>query len=215
VKFPWNRGESAKGDAQAGPATPPDVEQTCPSLAKALEKLSRRERPEVLDLGPFCGVTAMFLADNGARVRVEELLPPPPTPADEDAPPGPALHIDAPDATVDLVLAWEVCDFLDRGRLTELGSELQRVLAPDGWALLFVSGEGARLGATPRTEARRPPRYRVLAADRVLREQVDGRGMPRFSHPNREIERAVAPLTIAGIHLQRSGLREFLIHKRA
>jgi cyclopropane fatty-acyl-phospholipid synthase-like methyltransferase len=177
--------------------------------------LREHERPEVLDLGPLCGETVMVLADRGARVTVEDFDPPPVLPAartsDDDGTEGAvaAVAIQQPDARFQLVLAWEHLDFVPPERLVEFGIEIHRVLAPGGFALLFAKDgrSGKRL-----VQARRC-RWRLLPDDRLVGEVVDGPELPRWTYPNREIERALAPLSIQGIHLQRSGMRELLALK--
>ena len=54
--------------------------RSCPSLAKALKRISTLAKPQILDLGPLCGSTAVFLANLGARVCVEDFQSPPPLP---------------------------------------------------------------------------------------------------------------------------------------
>jgi len=168
----------------------------------------KEPRPEILDIGPFCGATAVFLADRGARVSVGELeLPLPPAPA-EDAPP-PPIRLDQPDGRYHLVLAWEILDFLPTNRLSEFGPELARILARGGFALALALADASRRAAAPS----RPPRYRVLAEDRVAWEPAAGAPLERYVHATREIERRLKPLTVQGIHLQRSQMREVLLYK--
>lgn len=192
-----------------------DGAQACPSLKKVLDKVLRRDKPQILDIGTFCAATAVYLADRGARVSVDEFLPPAPTPpvdaySDEPPPVPKPLRIEQPDATFHLVLAWEAGDFIPRDRLAEFGAELNRVLAPGGWVLLFSLG-----GSTGSSAAlERRPRYRVLDEDKLLRERTEVAALPRYVHPPRDFERALAPLLVQGIHLQRNQLREFLLLKR-
>ena len=64
MKLPWSR-----EDSSTGLFGKPDQEsndndgQKCPGLGKILEKILREDKPEILDLGPFCGATAVYLAD--------------------------------------------------------------------------------------------------------------------------------------------------------
>ena len=55
----------------------------------------------------------------------------------------------------------------------------------------------------------------MLADDKLKREDGGGAERQRWIHPTREIERALAPLIIDGIHLQRNQTREFLAHRRS
>jgi len=189
-----------------------DVEgQACPSLGKALERTFRLDHPSILDLGPMSGPTVTRLAGRGARVTVDDFEPPPPSVADEgddaeDVGPAP-LRLEHPDAAFDLVLVWEHVDFVPPDRLEEFFSEVRRVLAEDGWLLMFSL-------AKTQPRAGRPARYRVLADDRIVREITERPELRRWVHPTRTIERALRGFSVQRIHLQRNQLREILATKR-
>jgi hypothetical protein len=210
VKLPWRRADEslAESIARPTPESGSDAGQACPSLARVLTKVLKEPRPEILDIGPFCGATAVFLADRGARVSVGELeLPLPPSPAEGE--PVPPIRLDQPDARYHLVLAWEILDFLPQERLPEFGRELTRILARGGFALFIALADASRRAAA----ATRPPRYRVMAEDRVAWEPAHGAPLERYVHATREIERRLLPLTVHGIHLQRSQMREVLLYR--
>lgn len=215
MKLPWGQADSSRTRRRPGAAEAAPEAQACPSLAKVLERILKQDDARILDLGPFCGDSAVFLAGRGARVNVEEFVsPPPPPPADpdrpgEEAPPVP-LTIHQDDRAFHLVLAWEQIDFIPPERLSDFGAELRRVLAPGGFALLFARN-------TPAGEERiwrHPGRYRVVDDDRIIREDSGIRARRRWVHPTRDIERALAPLTIEGLHLQRNQLREFMVKRK-
>ena len=166
----------------------------------------REERPEILDLGPFCGETVVQLAARGARLQVDRFDPPEPTPAPEpgEAPPKPVpIVIGQPADRFDLVLAWEQIDFVPPERLKDFGAELRRVTRVGGW-ILFLSS--ARTGSERDVRVR----YRLLGDGSLVREPVEETPRSRWVHPNREIERAMKGLSLQGIHLQRNQMREFL-----
>jgi hypothetical protein len=56
-------------------------------------------------------------------------------------------------------------------------------------------------------------RYRLLGDDRFLREEIPGSERQRWAFPTRQIEQALAPLSIQALHLQRNQMREFLALK--
>jgi hypothetical protein len=60
---------------------------------------------------------------------------------------------------------------------------------------------------------RRQAHFRLVGADQLVREVGEGPERKRWVHPTREIERALAPLSVEGIHLQRNQMREFLARK--
>ena len=215
MKLPWQKStpttgiRGTPGRADAAPGV-----QSCPSIARVLEKILKRDNPEILDLGAFCGDTAVYLAGRGTKVSVESFQPPLPVAKPKGKlakpPPAPPLRIEQADARFDFVLAWEHLDFTPPERLGDLGAELYRVLAPGGWLILFAANKSLR-GEVPEAG---PSRYRLIADDQVVREEISGERRQRWVHPTREIERALAPLSIQGIHLQRNQIREFIAVKK-
>jgi SAM-dependent methyltransferase len=177
-------------------------------LGHALEALFRQKsKPEILDLGPLCGDTLVYLADRGARVAVEEFdRPPPRDEADPEAPPPDPLSVDQPDERFDLVLAWEQFDFVDDQSADELAAEVRRVLAPGGRLLMIAMNNSP---TSPVTSGR-PARYRLTGDDQVVREELPGEPLRRWCRPTRDIERALAPLKVEKLHLHRNQTREFL-----
>lgn len=115
--------------------------RSCPSLAKALKRISARDKPQILDLGPLCGSTAVFLANRGARVCVEDFQPPQPRPKpnkdDVDPPVVEPFRIDQPGEEFDLVLGWEAIDFTPPDRLEEVVGEMRRLVRENGLILML------------------------------------------------------------------------------
>lgn len=201
--------EAAPRHAPSPDASVPSGAQPCGTLARVLARVFREAKPEVLDLGPLCGESAVYLAGRGARYHVEAFRPPRPTPERKPAEPQPEiepLRLDQPDGRFDVVLAWEMLDFVPPDRLSEIGGEIRRVLRDGGFVVIF-----SRQSAVSQREA--PPRYRLLADDLIVRESSGRSAMPRYAHPTREIERAIAGLSVQGIHLQRSQMREIVAIK--
>ncbi|HXV76262.1 MAG TPA: class I SAM-dependent methyltransferase [Candidatus Polarisedimenticolaceae bacterium] len=223
MKFPWSRAGSSTGlSGQPDAAAGGEAVQKCPGLGKVLEKIGRIDKPEVLDLGPFCGDTAVYFGERGARISVAELEPPPPPPppAERDPddlaartsePPAvPPIRLAFDDSRFDLVLVWEMCDFLPPDRVGEFGAELHRVMADGGTALLMSASDPPKDGP----HADRAPRYRVVDEGHVERQAGSGPRRRRYGHNPRALERALAPLGVASIHLQRNQLREFIFQKK-
>lgn len=205
--FNWREvASSLRPPEPAGGPAPGPGGQPCPTLARAIAQALRKNKPEVLDLGPLCGDTVVSLASRGARVTVEEFDLP--RAAAEEAAPGkpaprPSVRIDQPDGKFDLVLAWDQLDFVPPDRLHELAREIRRVTAAGGQLLFFSRSIGA-------TGLDRRGRYRIVDQDRIVREPASETPRSRWVHPTRMIEQALAGFSIQGIHLQRDQTREFL-----
>jgi len=213
----WIQSQESNG-RRRDVGTPDADEQKCPGMATALKRvLSKKEQPEVLDLGQFSRSAAVYVAGRGAKVHVEDFVPPSPKPkkkkngeqAEPNGVEAQPVVIPHPDQRFDLVLAWEHPDFVPPDRLQEFYAEVTRVLVPGGWLLMYARDDPA----TPAAGPGQPACYRLTADDRLTRTTEDGPERPRWSHPNRAIERALSPLSVQSIHLQRNRMREFLARK--
>ncbi|HEX4823206.1 MAG TPA: hypothetical protein VFV19_02730 [Candidatus Polarisedimenticolaceae bacterium] len=200
----------ARGTQDPGSeAAPPPSGQPCGGLGRAIARAFRQGKPEILAAGPLCGESIVYLAGRGARVHVDEITLPDPIPPSKpgEGPSAPLpFTIALPSGQCDLVLAWEILDFVPPERLVEFGSELVRVMRTGAQLLLFAHQK-------PPAEHAVIPRYRLLADDLIVREEPPGDLKRRYTHPNRDIERALAGLSIQGIQLQRNQLREILASK--
>lgn len=195
--------------AAAGASTPAASGQPCGGLGRAVARAFREGKPQILALGPLCGESVVYLAGRGARVHVDEVEIPSPIPSRQPGEPAPAVApvaFDLPSGLCDLVLAWEILDFVPPERLQEFGAEIARVMRVGGQLLLFAHQK-------PPSEQAVVPRYRLLADDLIVREEPASPPRRRYVHPNRELERALAGLSIQGIQLQRNQLREILASK--
>ena len=183
--------------------------QPCGGLGRAVARAFRDGKPQILVLGPLCGESVVFLAGRGARVHVDEVELPEPIPKRQPGDPVTTLRpikLDYPSGTFDLVLAWEMLDFVPPERLHEFGAEIVRLLRVGGQLVVFAHQK-------PPSERAVLPRYRLLADDMVVREEPATPTLPRYTHPNRELERAIAGLSVQNIHLQRNQMREILASK--
>jgi SAM-dependent methyltransferase len=175
-----------------------------PGLRKSIDRTFRDGKARILDLGPLCGPSVVDLASRGARVCVEEFVPPRPRPGADDkgeTPEPPPIRYDHDDASFDLVLLWERLDFVPPDRLREFCQEIRRILKVGGWVLALTSSR-----KEPRRAA--PARIRIVDDEHIAREPSGEPERPRWAHPNRELERSFDGVSIQGIHLHRDGLRE-------
>jgi len=183
--------------------------QPCGGLGRAVARTFRAGKPQILVLGPLCGESVVFLAGRGARVHVDEIEIPQPIPKKLPGEPAvtvPPFTVDHPSGSFDLVLAWEMFDFVPPDRLQEFGAELVRLLRVGGQLMFFAH-------LKPPSERAVLPRYRLLADDLIVREEPAVPPIPRYVHSNLMIERAIAGLGVQNIHLQRNQMREILASK--
>jgi len=183
--------------------------QPCGGLGRAVARVFREGKPQILVLGPLCGESVVFLAGRGARVHVDEVELPAPTPKRHPGEPPAVLRpvkIDQPSGAYDLVLAWEMLDFVPPDRLPEFGAEIVRLLKVGGQLVLFAH-------LKPPADQAMLPRYRLLADDLIVREESGVGPLPRYTHSNMMLERAIAGLSVQNIHLQRNQMREILASK--
>jgi hypothetical protein len=195
--------------AAAAPSSSSAAGQPCGGLGRVLARAFRLGKPEILALGPLCGESVVYLAGRGARVHVEEMELPEPLPPrrpGEPTPPVLPVRLDQPDLRFDLVLAWELLDFVPPDRLFEAGAEIVRTLKVGGQLFLFAHQR-------PPADTAALPRYRLLADDLIVREETGAAVRRRYVHPNRDIERALSGLAVQGIQLQRNQMREILASK--
>lgn len=217
MPFKWTRPGGPQTSLDPPPGLNPEAVEgfVCKGLKKALERVFRLQRPEILNLGPLCGDSVIFLAGKGARVHVDEFVPPPPAPPrvqGKPAPPAPPVQLVHPENAFHMVLAWDLVDFTPPGSLPTVGPELARILKPGGWLFLLSQANraGAALAGGGQEQYSKPGLYRILNDSQVIPGTVARQGrMRRWIHPNRDLERALAPLRIQGTHLLRNQLREY------
>ena len=99
-----------------------------------------------------------------------------------------------------------------RRRSSRVDTPRRRASSPVRSSVTAVEGAGGA-GTSGSAGSGRPARYRIVADAQFLREDGDGPDRDCWCHATRAVERALAPLTIQGIHLQRDQTREFLALK--
>ncbi len=215
VRLPWRSGSS---DPDEAPSITTDVSEVrghnCPTLKKALDGLAKVEHPRILDLGPMCGDTIVFLAAyGGGHVSVEDIELP--EPCSEEGAESASTEAPEPfrlghaDESFDLVLAWEHLDHVSPDRVEEFAAELRRILRPGGQLLVFSSNRSV----SDDDATDRICRYRIVAEDRISREPTTDPEVRRWHYTNRRMEQLLEPLTLRSLHLQRTQMREYLAVK--
>lgn len=197
---------SGAAPASSAPAPLLTAQHPAPGLKSALDALPR-PGALVLDLGPALAANIAFFCSLGARLRIVDLV----TDLAEMSSSGPdsfkkmlpmALPL-APEEKFDLVLTWDLANYVGRERWPTLAAHLTAHLAERG-AVHLLSRIVAEMPALP-------CRYRITEPGTLEEELVTDATVPapRFSHA--EIEKLhpgwVAPRSFLGRH----GVQEFLL----
>ncbi len=192
---------------------PPPEQETVERLgAPAFRELTERlqERPparrlEILDLAAASGNHLAHFAFLRCRFHVgdlEESLPEWRR-DDEAPPPDPARLLPLqPDLALDLVLAWNLLDYLDDDALLRLGRHLADRCAP-----------GARLHAFVQTRAEMPARPGRFLLGEGGEVTWHHRNTPVTAAPRRPrhlLERALPGFRVERARLLQNGLQEYL-----
>lgn len=142
-----------------------DAVHTTRALPRFVGLLEPALHPIVLDLGPAVEANIAFLGGRlSCKLIIEDLF------ADldrhardgrtEDLPAWLGTRFENADASVDGILCWDVCDYLDGAAVDTLVGEMIRVLKPGGLAFTMF--------ATERLESRVYTRYTIMDAEHLL-----------------------------------------------
>ena len=187
-----------------GPNLEPDpAGYTSSVLHLFFEALKRRQRAQVLDLGPVCGENIDFLAHRVQRLYVFDMF----IRLDRNRRKGVPLswawrQLDYPPQSFDGILLWDLADHLNDEEVTRLVQLCRNMLKPGGTVAVivlgaetlsntvnsFVIGEGLRLHLRPQPHLDLPLQVRQ----------------------NREVLSLFTPFTPVRSFIYRNGLREFL-----
>jgi len=199
------REPAAKGAATQTVESGPEVYRSL-ALPAVLAALSRGPKLNVLDLGPAIGGNVERLSEFGCKLFIEDLF------GSKAAVPAGELDanfftqlIAPPEGTqFDLVLAWDLFNYLDHKELVHLADRLRRFCRPG--SLLFA------LVSIHKTIPAQPIRFRFHGNDTdqlvyERRTQVDRPG-PRFA--SGELNDILRGFRVDRSFLLRHGIQEYL-----
>jgi hypothetical protein len=172
------------------------------SAKRIADRVARGYRPEVLDLGVLSGPTVAALLEMGARVHVHDVM----TPLSR-VPAGVAPDVESlfkelkvlPES-LDVVLAWELMDFLPMPEARQAAQRLARWLKPKGLILAVFHTAAA-------SEVHR---FKLLAGDRVLMEPAGPLPEACPARTNNEALSLFTGFTLLHSALTRTQIREVL-----
>lgn len=183
---------------------PPEGTYESPAMRRIAERLARIESPTVLDLGVLSGETVTALAELGARVHVHDVM----------TPLGERLAADAGDGegpdvlaelkllpeSMDVVLAWELLDFLPLPEARRAVTRLGRWLKPKGLLLAVFHA----------VSADRVHRFRLREGNRVQMQAAGPLAEPCSARTNNEALSLFGGFTLLHSALMRAQVREVL-----
>ena len=180
------------------------------ALRKFLTALTANASPVLLDLGPVVGSNVSFFGEQlGCKIFVEDIF----ADLERHIRDGKLEHLPDflkarfPQATgsVDGVLCWDLCDYLDKASALAVATELTRVLRPEGALLGFF-------GTVQSPEARYT---KYIIADEINlkhRPYPAARGRQSVLL-NRDIIKMFGGLRVSDSFLLKNNIREILFRK--
>jgi hypothetical protein len=196
---------AAKGAAAATAEAGPEVHRSL-ALPYVFTALARGHKMNVLDLGPAIGSNVERLSEYGCKLNIEDLYASKTAVAEQGSLGADFFQqfIDPPEGTqFDLVLAWDLFNYLDRKELKHLAERLRRFCRPG--ALLFA------LISIHKTIPAQPIRFRFDPTQDQLvyeRRTTVERPGPRFAPA--ELNQTLAGFRVDRSFLLRHGIQEYL-----
>jgi hypothetical protein len=180
------------------------------ALRRFLAYVGTGPAPVLLDLGPAVGSNVAFFGEQlNCKVHIEDLI----SDLDRHLQDGQIAELPAflskrfshEAGTVDGVLLWDVCDYLDRPSAQALATTLVRLLR-DGGALLGLFGTDGYVSAGV-------TKFIVSDQSHVRLQAYPSAAVRQRSLTNRDIIRMFDGLSVSESFLLKSGLREILFRK--
>lgn len=187
---------------------PPSVEhQRTLALGAALDAVRGRSAPRILDLGAARGENVSFFSELGAQMEILDLYDRLAerrfeTKAIREF----ASSLDPEPGPFDLVLAWDVLDYLDPEQLAELFGALEGLRAEGTRVVAFL--------AYSKDMPMRPRGYRIEARDSLAFDPPKGlRPCPRYQEGS--VLKVAPRLEVEASFLMRHGAREYVFREAA
>ncbi len=180
------------------------------ALGALLQRLAANRKTCVLDLGPASGANVAFfsrrpctlhIADLYRALRSERGMPRDATELDA------ALTVQLPEGPFDLILAWDLFDYFDRGQLEVLGRHLAARCQPDALVFAIVS----YLHQIPD----RPHRFEILHEEGLLYGDASGLTRPAPGYREPDLVRMLPGFEVEASYLLRHGVQEYVLARRA
>jgi hypothetical protein len=167
-------------------------------------------RYTILDLGPALGSNLEFWSQYSCKLYLEDFarsLPSGVLGEDEDSEQvyEPLLEILLPfgaDLSFDIVLCWDIFNYLNQPQLVSFIRYLGRFCHP-GTLLFALVSSAHEIPAKPST-------YKIVDHERILYEVQTKSMIPCPRHQPREIKKVMEGFQLSGSFLLRNGIQEYL-----
>jgi hypothetical protein len=214
VPWPFRRNPPPAASARRETAEPVEVQPPryhSPSLRALVSKLTSASAHHILDLGMANGTNVEFFSRFSCRLQIVDL---PGALASKEL--QPLLSVDPTAAfrrvlpstgnPFDVVLTWDVLNYLTRDQFRSLTGELWRLCQPGALMLAFISTAREMLGS--------PTVFKIVDRQTLLAEPQTSalRPSPRF--PPAEVERLAAGFAVVQAVRMRHGVQEYLLQRR-
>jgi len=199
-----DRTRSGSEERTAEPSTEGPTAHHSPGLRTALSGLAGDLPGRVLDLGSSVAANIAFYSRFARHIQIVDLLRVMKGEAGEGLTVGPALdwNLAGDDASYDLVLLWDIINYLDREQAVTLIARLHAASRPDARFFLMIY-VGSEMPAVP-------PSFEIVADDRVSYRPAASGTIPPARLEPAEVERLLAGFRIEGSFILRHGVREFV-----
>jgi 2-polyprenyl-3-methyl-5-hydroxy-6-metoxy-1,4-benzoquinol methylase len=215
MRWPFRRNAVAALELDHGEAerAPPErVVRRSPSFHSLFSHLGEGTSHRILDLGAALGTNVEYFSRFSCRLQIIDLIDS--LHADQTAACRAAEHPEAvfeeilPTAgkRFDIVLAWDVFDYLERDQLRALTAHLARICLPGAQMLAFIS-------AAPEISDR-PLAFKILDTEHLAQEPRTPVTRPGPRYSPAEVERLVDGFAVDRVILLRHGIREYLLTRR-
>ena len=180
------------------------------ALRRFVDTLRTIEHPVILDLGPAAGQTVSFLGHElECRLVVADLFAS--LEAAEAGDPGGSRadiirqSLEQPAGSVDAVICWDLCDYLEQDDADALAAAVTHVLKPGGVALAMFS--------TVLYQSAEITRFAIETIEFLNYRPVPSALMQRRVWLSRDVTRIFSPLRVDETYLLAHGQREVLLRK--
>lgn len=195
------------------PVAPPEadsepLDRHSLALAEVLRTVAAPGKTQVLDLGAASGANVAYLSRHACTLHIADLhRTVGAAEGDNEEALERAFERQLPGGPFDLVLAWDLFDYVGRTGLRVLGRLLAERTAPG--SLLF-----ALVSFHPRISDR-PHRFQIVDPETLRYGDPSGLERPSPGYREPDLVRLLPGFEVTGSYLLRHGIQEYLLTRRA